>query len=114
MRVPDFGEDGPFCRWMVTKGMGVEAFDGPVDLDMVMNWHAPAITSFVLNARSAGDPPKRGYGVCNMHLVTPETEISPHYFFKSVKGFGDPALTAQFMDGVQAIFAQDRPILEAQ
>jgi vanillate O-demethylase monooxygenase subunit len=114
MRSLGIAEEAPFYRWMVTQGLRRDAYPDPIDLDMQVNWAAPSFTSFLLNARPAGAPLEQGFQVCNMHLVTPETDTSSHYFFRSVKNFGDAELTAKFMDGVRAIFSQDRPLLEAQ
>ncbi len=44
------------------------------------SWAAPSYTSFLLNARPAGQPPQSGVEVCNMHAITPESEVSSHYF----------------------------------
>jgi len=105
---------GPFYRWMVSTHLGVEHYTGHVDLDMQVDWGAPSFTSFLLNARPSGKSMEEGAQVCNMHAVTPETDRSSHYFFRSVKNYGGEELVAPFMDGVRAIFDQDRPILEAQ
>lgn len=49
-----------------------------------------------------------------MHAITPETEGSSHYFYRSVKNYGDSSLASVFIAGVKAIFDQDKPLLEAQ
>lgn len=105
---------GPFYRWMVSTSLGVEHYTGNVDLDMQVDWGAPSYTSFLLNSRPSGKSSAEGAQVCNMHAVTPETETSSHYFYRSVKNYGGPELVGPFMDGVRAIFDQDKPILEAQ
>lgn len=105
---------GPFYRWMVATSLGRDDYDGPIDLDMEVEWGAPSYTSFLLNSRPAGEPPERGVQVCNMHAVTPESATSSHYFYRSVKNYGDAALGDVFVGGVRAIFEQDKPVLEAQ
>jgi len=105
---------GPFYRWMVSTSLGVEHYTGKVDLDMQVDWGAPSYTSFLLNARPSGKTAAEGAQVCNMHAVTPETETSSHYFFRSVKNYGGQELVGPFMEGVRAIFDQDQPLLEAQ
>lgn len=114
MRSLNMTAGGPFYRWMVASSLGREAYDGAIDLDMEVEWGAPSYTSFLLNARPAGEPPDRGVQVCNMHAVTPESAASSHYFYRSVKNYGDAALGKVFVDGVRAIFEQDKPVLEAQ
>ena len=49
-----------------------------------------------------------------MHAITPESPGSSHYFYRSVKNYGDSALSAAFVSGVKGIFEQDKPVLEAQ
>lgn len=107
-------QGGPFYRWMVSTGLGVEHYAGKVDLDMRVDWGAPSYTSFLLNARPHGEPPEQGVQVCNMHAITPETDGSSHYFYRSVKNYGGEELAGPFIQGVRAIFEQDQPILEAQ
>jgi vanillate O-demethylase monooxygenase subunit len=114
MRSLGMATGGPFYRWMVASSLGRDRYDGPIDLDMEVEWGAPSYTSFLLNSRPTGEPPERGVQVCNMHAVTPETTTSSHYFYRSVKNYGDAALGQVFVDGVRAIFEQDKPVLEAQ
>ncbi len=114
IRSLDMEKGGPFYRWMVASSRGRDDYEGPVDLDMEVSWGAPSFTSFLLNARPAGELPENGVQVCNMHGVTPETETTSHYFYRSVKNYGGSGLVEVFMAGVKAIFEQDKPILEAQ
>jgi phenylpropionate dioxygenase-like ring-hydroxylating dioxygenase large terminal subunit len=114
MRSLNMQSGGPFYRWMVATSQGRESFPDPIDLDMEVSWAAPSFTSFLLNARPAGQPREAGAEVCNMHAITPETESSSHYFYRSVKNYGDSSLAASFVAGVKAIFDQDKPLLEAQ
>lgn len=114
MRNVGLEEEAPFFRWMLAQGLGKEFYTGPFDFDMQVDWGAPSFTSFVLNSRLPGMDVERGFKVCNMHAVTPETEHTSHYFYRSVKDFGDAELTARFLAGVRAIFNQDQPLLEAQ
>jgi vanillate O-demethylase monooxygenase subunit len=114
MRSLNMQTGGPFYRWMVATSLKRDAFPGPIDLDMEVSWAAPSFTSFLLNARPAGEPREAGAEVCNMHAITPETESSSHYFYRSVKNYGDSSLGAVFVAGVKAIFDQDKPLLEAQ
>ncbi|MGR8949326.1 MAG: Rieske 2Fe-2S domain-containing protein [Gammaproteobacteria bacterium] len=114
MRSLNMDPGGPFYRWMVASSRGQDSYEGPVDLDMEVSWGAPTFTSFLLNARPGGAPKEEGVQVCNMHAITPETETSSHYFYRSVKNYGSAELTEAFMAGVKAIFEQDKPLLEAQ
>jgi vanillate O-demethylase monooxygenase subunit len=114
MRSLNMATGGPFYRWMVATSQARDTFPDPIDLDMEVSWGAPSFTSFLLNARPAGQPREAGVQVCNMHAITPESAVSSHYFYRSVKNYGDAALTSVFMSGVKAIFEQDKPVLEAQ
>ncbi|MDA0824550.1 MAG: aromatic ring-hydroxylating dioxygenase subunit alpha [Proteobacteria bacterium] len=95
---------GPFYRWMVATSLGKNEYTGPVDLDMEVSWAAPTYTSFLLNARPAGQPREQGVQVCNMHSVTPASDFTSHYFYRSVKDYGPAELVEPFMQGVKAIF----------
>jgi vanillate O-demethylase monooxygenase subunit len=99
---------------MVATSLGRNSYPDPIDLDMEVSWAAPSYTAFLLNARPAGLPRDAGAEVCNMHAITPETENSSHYFYRSVKNYGDSSLATAFVAGVKAIFDQDKPLLEAQ
>lgn len=114
MRSLNMQTGGPFYRWMVATSLGRDSYPDPIDLDMEVSWAAPSFTSFLLNSRPAGKPREAGVEVCNMHAITPETESSSHYFYRSVKNYGDSSLAASFVAGVKAIFDQDKPLLEAQ
>ncbi|MBS0419403.1 MAG: aromatic ring-hydroxylating dioxygenase subunit alpha [Proteobacteria bacterium] len=114
MRSLNMQSGGPFYRWMVATSLGRDSYPDPIDLDMEVSWAAPSFTSFLLNSRPAGKPREAGAEVCNMHAITPETESSSHYFYRSVKNYGDSSLAAVFVAGVKAIFDQDKPLLEAQ
>jgi phenylpropionate dioxygenase-like ring-hydroxylating dioxygenase large terminal subunit len=114
MRSLNMQTGGPFYRWMVATSLGREAYADPIDLDMEVSWAAPSYTSFLLNARPSGQPSESGVEVCNMHAITPESEVSSHYFYRSVKNYGDSSLERVFIEGVKAIFDQDKPLLEAQ
>lgn len=114
LRLLNMEQGGPFYRWMVARSLGQETYDDPIDLDMEVAWSAPGFTVFLLNARPAGTRPADGVQVCNMHALTPESAQTSHYFYRSVKNYGGPELREPFIDGVRAIFEQDKPILEAQ
>lgn len=114
MRSLNMVTGGPFYRWMVATSLGQESYPDPIDLDMEVRWAAPTFTAFLLNSRPAGQPREKGVEVCNMHAITPESETSSHYFYRSVKNYGDSKLVEMFVAGVKAIFDQDKPLLEAQ
>ena len=50
----------------------------------------------------------------NSGLRRPESAASSHYFYRSVKNYGDAELAKVFVNGVRSIFDQDKPLLEAQ
>jgi vanillate O-demethylase monooxygenase subunit len=114
MRSLNMTTGGPFYRWMVASSLGLDSYPDPIDLDMEVSWGAPSYTSFLLNARPAGKSPEAGVEVCNMHAITPESAAASHYFYRSVKNYGDGELAKIFVNGVRSIFDQDKPLLEAQ
>ena len=51
-----------------------------------------------------------------MHLLTPETATSTHYFWSIIRNFriGEEALTDTIRDAITATFNEDKAILEIQ
>jgi phenylpropionate dioxygenase-like ring-hydroxylating dioxygenase large terminal subunit len=107
-------DGGPFWRVLLCQSRGVEAWPDPIDFRMEVSWWAPSYTSFHISVKPLvedGLPPAEIY---NLHALTPETETSCHYFYRSIRNYGDDSLNEQFTAAAIAIFGQDKPILEAQ
>ncbi len=81
---------------------------------MEVSWWAPGFTSFHITVKPLVDdglPPAEIY---NLHALTPETGTTSHYFYRSIRNYGDSGLNEQFTASVGYIFNQDKPVLEVQ
>jgi vanillate O-demethylase monooxygenase subunit len=86
------------------------------NLDFVMHveWSAPSCFSFHLRFGPAGSRPEDRMSLTYLHLLTPETASTTHYYFKACHDTGDERLTDWVNEGAKFIFGQDKVILEAQ
>lgn len=93
-----------------------------VDVFTRMRWMAPSTLRLVTGICEMGTPWESGTGIHALHMLTPETERSTHYFFTAVR-FGlktaDPALNRQIQEKIAdqrryAFEIEDAPVIEAQ
>jgi phenylpropionate dioxygenase-like ring-hydroxylating dioxygenase large terminal subunit len=112
--------------WSKTRG-----YDAPpipfaamhTPLDMVDTWvdtywHAPSLIHLDIGTHDVGEPngPHRAE-TPSLHLLTPETEGSTHYFWAMIRSvkLDDQDLSDQVRAGVHQAFAiEDKPIIEMQ
>ena len=90
---------------------------GRVDSWTEVDWHAPGIMKLVSGAVATGQVREGALTVDNVHILTPETEASTHYFFASTRNFGsdDMALNERIRVTRARIFAEeDEPMIAAQ
>jgi phenylpropionate dioxygenase-like ring-hydroxylating dioxygenase large terminal subunit len=123
---PKVAEDGAAieCNWWLPSSRVLPVFaphladaSAPVDQWFEVRWDPPALMRLRAGVTPSGRPREEGLDTRNLHLMTPETDRSTHYFFCSTRNFktDDSAVTEQTRIGVTAVFAtQDKPILEAQ
>jgi phenylpropionate dioxygenase-like ring-hydroxylating dioxygenase large terminal subunit len=114
------------CNWWLPGShvMGVFApllnladENEPVDQWLEVRWEPAALMLLRAGVTRAGRPREEGLDSLAVHLMTPETESTTHYFFGSARNFRpeDAALNEQIRAGVTAAFTyQDKPVLEAQ
>ncbi|WP_016746930.1 aromatic ring-hydroxylating dioxygenase subunit alpha [Rhizorhabdus wittichii] len=107
-------EGGPLWRSMVAQSRGVAEWNEPVDFRMEVIWWAPIYTSFHISVRPADEPDAAPVEIYNLHAAVPESETSSHYFYRSIRNYGDPSMDAMFIDAANFVFHQDKPILEGQ
>jgi phenylpropionate dioxygenase-like ring-hydroxylating dioxygenase large terminal subunit len=107
-------EGGPLWRMMVAQSRGVAEWTAPVHFTMEVIWWAPAYTSFHIRVRPADEPDAQPVEIYNLHAAVPESETSSHYFYRSVRNYGDPSMDAMFIEAANFVFNQDKPILEGQ
>ena len=105
------GEHAPpaFDRELAVQGQ-------PSDTVTQVIWHAPAIMRLFVSVESR--VPEGGrISQTTMHIMTPETDMTTHYFVLSTRDFrsDDAAFNAGLSAFVNGIFAtEDKPMLEAQ
>jgi len=80
-------------------------------------WYCASNFDLVMGMTEPGAPRSEGKVAHSLHLITPETETSNHYFWANARDYrvDDDALTKQIGDGFAAAFTnEDKPILECQ
>lgn len=107
-------EGGPLWRMMLAQSRQVAEWNEPVLFTMEVSWWGPCYCSFLMKVRPEGQPEAPAAEICNLHAAIPETETTTHYFYRSVRNYGDEALDEIFSQAADFIFSQDKPILEAQ
>ncbi len=93
-----------------------------VDKFTRMRWMAPSTLRLVTGICMPGAVPESGTGYHAIHLLTPESDKTTHYFFTAVRFnvlTADDKLNAQIQDKISttrrfAFEEQDAPVIEAQ
>jgi phenylpropionate dioxygenase-like ring-hydroxylating dioxygenase large terminal subunit len=88
-----------------------------VDSWTEVDWYTPSILTLRSGAVPAGTPREAGGNVTNLHIMTPETSRSTHYFFASTRDFAmnDAELNERFAAWRARIFlTEDKPMIAAQ
>jgi phenylpropionate dioxygenase-like ring-hydroxylating dioxygenase large terminal subunit len=89
----------------------------PVDRWLDVRWDAPALMELVVGVAPTGAPQRIGRETPGVHLMTPETEVTTHYFWSNSRDFriDDAELHAQLDAGLRYAFEQqDKPMIVAQ
>ncbi len=84
---------------------------------IAVEWQAPAVMVLTVNVREAGAPMREEDTSFTLHLMTPESARSTHYFFCNTRpDRQDDAEFTAFLRGTltQAFAEEDKPMLEAQ
>lgn len=88
-----------------------------VDAWTEVEWSAPGVMRLVSGAVPAGTPREAGGNVFNVHILTPETRSTSHYFFASTRDYAvdDAALNEMTRQVRERIFStEDEPMIAAQ
>ncbi|CAN5749268.1 aromatic ring-hydroxylating dioxygenase subunit alpha [soil metagenome] len=95
-------------------------FTGPIDRWMEIDFK-PGLIQIYIGANDAGrgvDEVGRmdSLGIRIFNGITPETEVSTHYFWSASHNFkvDQPAVTDAFFGEIAATFEEDRTVIEAQ
>lgn len=106
------GETLPPCLASVYRTEG-----RPVDRVMEVQWQAPANLLLSIRIDHADDAPFARTGSQSLHLFTPETAHSTHYFFTGSlhRDVADQALFDRFFSALtRAFMTEDKPMIDAQ
>ena len=93
-----------------------------VDKFTSMRWMPPSTMRLVTGICTPGAVPESGTGYHAIHMLTPETDSTTHYFFTAVRfnvQTADEALNREIQDKISttrrfAFEEQDAPVIEAQ
>jgi vanillate O-demethylase monooxygenase subunit len=82
-------------------------------------WHAPSLVHLDISLREPGSARGEGDDVefPSLHLLTPETEGSTHYFWTMLRNvkLDDEGLSSKIRGGLEQAFAnEDKPVIEMQ
>lgn len=81
-----------------------------------MSWHFPSVMALDLGVMTPGASRSEGFHTPSVHILTPETETSTHYFWSFSRNFAldDEAVSAAIATTVSKAFnEEDKPVLEA-
>ena len=88
-----------------------------VNRTMSVEWHAAANLVLTVTVEPADGSKRWQTGSQSLHLFTPETWGTTHYFYSGSRSYDieNTALTAQFMAALGKAFStEDKPMIEAQ
>ena len=87
----------------------------PVETDLTMTWHPPAMLDFALGSWTTDQTREEGIHIPQLHVITPETEFTAHYFFINGRNRrqDDQEVDRALLDFFEMAFArQDEPMIE--
>jgi phenylpropionate dioxygenase-like ring-hydroxylating dioxygenase large terminal subunit len=122
-QVEDLGPRSVRISWMSSGDLAPGAFDmhlreqgRPTEQWTEVTWTAPGCMLLHVGATLLGEPRERGVDTVNLHLTTPETATTCHYWYWTTRDFAiSPQANAQIRPLVENAFKlQDKPMLEAQ
>lgn len=113
-------------RWILDKPVppiwaAAKDFAGPVDRWILATFEPPSSCHFDIGAADAGTGAPEGdrsQGVSNrtVHLMTPETETTTHYFWAFGRNYrrDDQTLSDKIHGSIRATFEEDVEVVEEQ
>ncbi|MEO9132561.1 MAG: aromatic ring-hydroxylating dioxygenase subunit alpha [Sphingomonas sp.] len=93
---------------------GMDA-DAPVHTDTTMTWHPPAMLDFAVGSWDLDKERETGVHIPQLHMITPETEFTSHYFFINGRNRrqDEPEIDSAMLDFFDVAFRQqDEPMIE--
>ena len=91
--------------------------NGPVDVWSDVIWQPPALMEHISGMTPAGTLREGARELRTLHVMTPETDRSTHYFWAGTRTFriNEPALDDRLRSVVERAFGtEDKPMIEAQ
>jgi vanillate O-demethylase monooxygenase subunit len=94
----------------------VESIGHRIDRLQVASYAPPGINMTEAGYKRPGHPGGYTFYLRIMHMLTPETDVSTHYFFTSSRNYAvdDAHLTKLIADGTTQTFLEDKFVLELQ
>ncbi len=83
--------------------------------DTTMTWHPPAMLDFALGSWDLEQDRESGIHIPQLHVITPETEFTSHYFFINGRNrrLGEQEVDDALLDFFHMAFGQqDEPMIE--
>lgn len=93
-----------------------ESYPSAIDWKVIVDWQAPSTFRFNSHTKRPGAPDEDALQQHTIHVITPETETTCHYFVKQVElqEGGKPELNGFWTEATFRAFDEDKVILEAQ
>lgn len=122
-QVEEANERGVRIAWISSGDIAPAAFDmnlreqgRPTDQWTEVTWTAPGCMQLDVGATLLGETREQGAVTVNLHLTTPETATTCHYWYWTTRNFAVSAeANVQIRGFVEHAFTQqDKPMLEAQ
>lgn len=117
-------DDAVHADWWITGfpappalGMHLPEPAAPADHWLEVKWTAPGNMALRVGATPAGQPREAGIDSVSLHIMTPATDTTTHYFFANARNFkiDDPEMTVLFRELIANQFlGEDKPMIEAQ
>jgi vanillate O-demethylase monooxygenase subunit len=110
------GEAGPCLHEGLGRRLGNGPYLEPVDWYLDISWEAPSFFVFDSTTKPAGEDERRSVRFCTFHALTPETETSCNYFYRTVERLDEDQepLCDFWHRATSTAFQEDKVVLEAQ
>lgn len=107
---------GPCFGKAYAMRQGKEKWDGLLDIRMDVEWTPPGLFLYGTYSKAHGAGEDDWLPLINLHLLTPETEFTAHYFYRCsvANTLGHPGLADFWHDVDSRAFREDTRIIEAQ
>jgi vanillate O-demethylase monooxygenase subunit len=107
---------GPCLGKAYAMRAGKEIHDGTIDIRLDVSWQPPGLFLYSAAIKPAGTRDEQALRLINLHLVTPETAYTTHYFYRCsvLNTNGNPGIMDFWEDVTLTALNEDKRIIEAQ